>query len=101
MVTTSTMAALPITTPSIVREAFSLSPARAQTAKRMLSSQWMTCPFLASGKRIVGQQIVAGILGHDPQVGPADQLCQMRHFCGIGQKVAPAGAHPQRRELAI
>ena len=48
--TTSTIAALPITTPSMVREAFSLSPASAQKAKRTLSSQRIIRAAVVSGK---------------------------------------------------
>src|ERR1700730_296411 len=101
MVTTSTMAALPIRTPSMVREAFSLSPARARRAKRTLSSQRITRPIVASGKRIVSQQIVAGILSDDTQLGPAHEVFQMWYFGAIGEQIASAGPNPKRNELPV
>jgi hypothetical protein len=56
---------------------------------------------VASGKRIVGQQIVAGILSDDAQLGPAHEVFQMWYFGAIGEQVASAGSNPQRHELAV
>src|SRR5580693_1724699 len=101
MVTTSTIAALPITTPSMVREALSLSPASAHQAKRTLSSQRTMRAAVVSWERIVGQQIVTGVLGYHAQMGLPDELLEMRHFRAIGKKVAAACPCPYRYELTI
>src|SRR6266852_2085694 len=87
IVTTSTSAALPIPTPRVVREVFSLSVLIAPKAKRMLSPQELIRPLVGSGKRMVGHQIVAGALGYDAQIGPADQLLQMWHVGATGEEV--------------
>src|SRR5690242_10154618 len=85
----------------MVREAFSRSLARAHKAKWTLSSHRIARLLLASRKRIVGQQVVAGVLCHDAQVGPANKLLQARQFLTVGEKVAAARSSPQRHELAV
>src|ERR1700676_2807014 len=85
----------------MVREAFSLSPASAHQAKRTLSSQRTMRAAVVSGERIVGQQIVAGILRYHAQVGSPDELLQMRHFRAVGKEVATACPCPYRYELAV
>ena len=43
------------------------------TQSRESSGQWVVC-----------EQIIAAVLGYDVQVGPADDLFQMRHIRAVG-----------------
>src|ERR1700732_1942825 len=99
MVITSTIAALPIITPSMVRKAFTLSTPSAPSASRMLSPQCIIRK--ASGNSHISEQVVAGVFSHHMQVGRANQLFKTSFFASVCQKVATRRPLPQLAELRV
>ena len=99
ILTTSTIATLPITTPSVVREAFSLSTARAHEASVCFPQSIMRLSLPHRSTWLVDDR--SDVLGYNLQVGPPDKLLEMRHFRAISKKVASFRPLPQRRELAV